>query len=75
MYSTLFSTDKSNSLVRLNPKVNDANCSAPVGDTDNALVPSVGSGFIANPGLLSICCSPGYLNIVVFSVSSLSIPG
>ena len=74
LYNTLFSTVKSNSLVKDNPNVVVARVSAPAGETDNALLVSVGSTLRAYPGLLSIACSPGYINIVVLSVTSLSIP-
>ena len=43
----------------------------PLGDTAVA-VPL--SSLIANPGLLSTTCSPGYRRTVVFSISSLSVP-
>ena len=46
--------------------------SAPDGDT--AKVAFHGYIFIPKPGLLSISCSPGYINIVVLSIKSLFFP-
>ena len=45
--------------------------SAPDGDTAVAVLLT---DLTANPGLLSITCSPGKSNIVVFSIKSLLFP-
>ena len=45
--------------------------SAPDGDTAVAVLLT---SLTANPGLLSITCSPGKSNIVVFSIKSLLFP-
>ena len=48
-----------------------ASVSAPDGDTAKAVPPTF---FIPKPGLLSISCSLGYINIVVLSIKSLFFP-
>ena len=57
--------------VRLRDKVCEAVVSAPDGDTAVAVVPTA---LTAKPGLLSTTCSPGKINIVVFSIKSLLFP-
>ena len=60
--------------MRFNVRVVAASDSAPDGETAKALSALDGFTFIPNPGLLSISCSPGYINIVVLSIKSLFFP-
>ena len=68
------SWSKSKLDVKFSVNVDCADDSAPEGDTANALLLFDGSTLIPNPGLLSISCSPGYINIVVLSIKSLFFP-
>ena len=52
----------------------DAGTSVLDGDTTSAALELPGSTLIPKPGLLSTIWSPGYINIVVFSIISLSLP-
>ena len=65
------SWSKSKFEVKFSVRVVVAFVSAPEGDTAVA-VPL--TSLIPKPGLLSISCSPGYINIVVLSIKSLFSP-